>query len=70
MTASGKRSAVKLRVQQVRSGIGFEERQKATLRALGLGKVGRTRELADNPEVRAMIGKISHLVRIVGEGQG
>ena len=69
MTARAKRPAAKLRVEQYRSGIGFQKRQKATLRALGLGRVGRTRELADNPQVRAMVGRIPHLVRIVGEGQ-
>ena len=56
-----------LRVRQVRSGIGFNRKQKATLRALGLAKVGKTRALPDNPQVRAMIAKIPHLV-VVEEG--
>lgn len=51
-----------LRVKQVRSGIGFDRRQKATLRALGLGRIGRERRHPDNPQVRGMIAKISHLV--------
>ena len=38
-------------VRQIRSGIGFEESQKRTLRALGLGKMGRERTLADNEAV-------------------
>jgi large subunit ribosomal protein L30 len=58
-----------LRIRQVRSGIGYDRTQKATLRALGLGRVGRTREVPDNPQVRGMIGKIPHLVQIVGEAQ-
>jgi large subunit ribosomal protein L30 len=51
-----------LRVKQVRSGIGYEKRQNLTLRALGLGKIGRERRLPDNPQVRGMISKVSHLV--------
>ena len=60
-------SASKIRVRQVRSGIGFDRTQKATLRALGLGKLGRTRELSDNPQVRGMLAKIPHLVVIVND---
>ncbi len=56
-----------LRVRQVRSGIGFSARQKATLRALGLAKIGRERVHPDNPQVRGMIGKVSHLVEIVAD---
>jgi len=59
-----------LRVRQVRSGIGFNERQKATLRALGLEKLGRVRELPDNPQVRGMIARVSHLVVVEGPEQG
>ena len=51
-----------LRVRQVRSGIGFDRTQKATLRAMGLEKLGRVRTLPDNPQVRGMIAKVSHLV--------
>jgi len=63
-------------VRQVRSGIGFSARQKATLRALGLEKLGRVRELPDNPQVRGMVAKVSHLVVVSGrepnrsEGRG
>jgi large subunit ribosomal protein L30 len=57
-----KRTAAGLRVKQVRSGIGYEKRQNLTLRALGLGKIGRERRLPDNPQVRGMISKVSHLV--------
>ena len=54
-----------IRLRQVRSGIGFDRTQKATLRALGLEKLGRVREYPDNPAVRGMIAKIPHLVEIV-----
>jgi len=53
-----------LKIRQVRSGIGFEKSQKATLRALGLVKIGRVREFPDNPAIRGMAATISHLVVI------
>lgn len=61
MTATTKEGAT-LRVTQIRSGIGFNKSQKATLRALGLEKLRRTRNLPDNPQVRGMLAKIQHLV--------
>ena len=54
-----------LRVRQVKSGIGFNRDQKRTLRALGLGKIGRERELRDNDQVRGMIQRVIHLVEVV-----
>jgi large subunit ribosomal protein L30 len=53
-----------LRVRQVKSGIGYDRTQRATLKALGLGKLGRVREFPDNPQLRGMIAKIRHLVVI------
>jgi large subunit ribosomal protein L30 len=53
-----------LRVRQVRSGIGFEKSQKATLKALGLVKIGRVREVPDNAAIRGMVATIPHLVVI------
>jgi large subunit ribosomal protein L30 len=55
-----------LKVRQIRSGICCNETQKATLRALGLEKIGRVRTFPDNPQVRGMVAKIPHLVEIVG----
>ena len=54
-----------IKIRQVRSGIGFDKTQKATLRALGLVKIGRVREFPDNPAIRGMAAKISHLVVIL-----
>ena len=54
-------------VTQIASGIGRAEKQKATLRGLGLGKIGRSRTLEDTPSVRGMANAIPHLVRIEGE---
>jgi len=54
-----------IRIRQIRSGIGFDKTQKATLRALGLEKLGRVREFPDNDAVRGMVAKVPHLVEIV-----
>ena len=64
MTPAAKRAKPILRVRQVRSGIGCNQRQNATLKALGLAKLGRVRVHPDTPQIRGMIGKISHLVII------
>ena len=54
----------KLTITQVRSGIGQSRRHRGTLRALGLGKIGRSVERADSPELAGMLRKVRHLVRI------
>ena len=53
-----------LRLTQVKSSIGFRSDQEKTLRALGLGRIGRTVEQVDNPSVRGMIFKVKHLVEV------
>jgi large subunit ribosomal protein L30 len=54
----------KLRITQVRSKIGQSERHRGTLRALGLGKIGRTAEHEESPVVAGMLRKVRHLVRV------
>jgi large subunit ribosomal protein L30 len=54
-----------LRVTQVRSGIGTKPKHRATLRALGLRRLGQSRVLADRPEVRGMLARVPHLVEVV-----
>jgi large subunit ribosomal protein L30 len=54
----------KIRITQTGSPIGRTDDQRATLVGLGLNKRHRTRELVDTPEVRGMINKIRHLVRV------
>jgi large subunit ribosomal protein L30 len=54
-------------VKQVGSPIRREKSQRATLIGLGLNKMNKQRELIDTPEVRGMINKLPHLVRVVGE---
>ena len=56
--------AAKVRVTQVRSSIGQTDRHRGTLRALGLGKIGRTAEHAESPQLAGMLRKVRHLVRV------
>ena len=56
--------ATKLKITQIRSGIGETERHRGTLRALGLGKIGRSVERDESPEVLGMLRKIRHLVKV------
>jgi large subunit ribosomal protein L30 len=53
-----------LKVTLTRSQIGIKPKQRGTLRALGLGKIGSTNTLPDRPEVRGMINKVPHLVKV------
>ncbi len=54
----------RLLVTQVRSAIGAKPKQRGTLRALGLGRIGRSRTLPDRPEIRGMIARVPHLVTV------
>jgi large subunit ribosomal protein L30 len=58
---------MKLKITQVRSGIGQSDRHLGTLRALGLGKIGRTAEQGDSPQLRGMLRQVRHLVRVDGK---
>jgi large subunit ribosomal protein L30 len=51
-------------VTQVRSGISQKPKHRGTLRALGLGKIGRSNILPDRPEIRGMIARVPHLVSV------
>lgn len=53
-----------LRITQVKSSIGYKKDQEKTLKALGLGKIGRTVEQVDNDCIRGMIFKVKHLVEV------
>jgi large subunit ribosomal protein L30 len=57
----------RLRITQVRSQIGQTQRHRGTLRALGLGRIGRTVEREDSRETLGMLRKVRHLVRIEEE---
>jgi large subunit ribosomal protein L30 len=54
----------KLRITWVKSGIGYPQRQKGTIRALGLRRLGDSVEQADTPVIRGMVDKVSHLVQV------
>ena len=54
----------RVQVRQVKSAIGYRGDQRATLRGLGLGKLGSISELEDTPSVRGMIKKVRHLLKV------
>ena len=56
--------ADQLRVTQVRSAIGTKPKHRATLRALGLRRLGRSNVLPDRPEIRGMLARVPHLVKV------
>jgi len=56
--------AIKLKVTQVKSGIGRSETQKRTLAGLGLRGPHTTKVLLDTPSIRGMIRKVSHLITV------
>jgi large subunit ribosomal protein L30 len=57
-------TVAKLKITQTRSQIGQTERHRGTLRALGLGKIGKTTERDDSPETLGMLRKVRHLVKV------
>ena len=54
----------KVKITQVRSKIGQSERHRGTLRALGLGKIGRSVEHEKTPVLAGMLRKVGHLVKV------
>ena len=56
--------AAQLKLTQVRSAIGSKPVHRGTLRALGLGRIGKTHTLPDRPEIRGMIARVPHLITI------
>lgn len=59
-----------IRITYVRSAIGRKQDQKDTIRSLGFRRLNQTLEKPDNPSIRGMIKKVSHLVRIEDEDEG
>jgi len=62
-TASG--TGKTIQVKLVRSPIGYNKTQKATVRALGLTKMHQVVEKEDTPVIRGMINRVSHLVQVI-----
>jgi large subunit ribosomal protein L30 len=54
----------KIKIKQVKSGIDRPERQKLTLKALGLKKLNATKEVEATPQILGMVKKVSHLVSV------
>ena len=54
----------KVKIKQVRSSVGQSQRHRGTLRALGLGRIGRTAEHTESPQLAGMLRKVRHLVEI------
>jgi large subunit ribosomal protein L30 len=57
-----------LKVTQTRSRNGSDKSQAATLRSLGLRRIGQQVEVADSPQARGMIAKVRHLVEVSEDG--
>ncbi|MFO8148895.1 MAG: 50S ribosomal protein L30 [Trueperaceae bacterium] len=57
-----------MRITLKRSLIGVDKHQRATVFALGLRKIGDTREVTDSPDVRGMVRKVGYLLEIEGQG--
>jgi len=57
-------------VTQVRSSIGTKPKHRGTLRALGLGRIGKTNTLPDRPEIRGMIARVPHLIEVGEDVEG
>jgi large subunit ribosomal protein L30 len=56
-------------VTQVRSSIGAKPKHRGTLRALGLGRIGKSNTLPDRPEIRGMIAKVPHMITVDEEAE-
>jgi large subunit ribosomal protein L30 len=54
----------KIKITQVKSGIDRSERQKLTLKALGLNKLHATKEVEATPQILGMVKKVNHLIKV------
>jgi large subunit ribosomal protein L30 len=57
-------SEKKIRITQIVSGHGQKPGQQATLIGLGLNKISKSREVNDTPEIRGMVRKVAHLLKV------
>ena len=65
-----KKAGPKLRVTQIRSGIGFDKKQSVVLRGLGLRRIRHTVEVPDTAGIRGMLHKVRHLVTVASKEAG
>lgn len=61
---SHKTDTKRLRITLVRSPLGYSQRQKDTVRALGLRRMHQSVEQQDTPQLRGMVAKVAHLVKV------
>jgi large subunit ribosomal protein L30 len=54
-----------LKVTQIKSSAHAKPKSRGTLRALGLGRIGKTNILPDRPEIRGMIARVPHLIEVI-----
>jgi len=64
MAAADAGEGARIRVTQVRSAIGTKPKHRGTLRALGLGRIGKSNVLPDRAEIRGMVARVPHLVKV------
>ncbi|MGA0231192.1 MAG: 50S ribosomal protein L30, partial [Ilumatobacteraceae bacterium] len=62
-------SEKQISVTQIKSSIGAKPKTRGTLRALGLGRIGKTNTLPDRPEIRGMLLRVPHLVEVTEGGE-
>jgi large subunit ribosomal protein L30 len=60
--------AASLKLRQVRSSNGASQKQRDSLRTLGLGRIGKSAERPDDPAIRGLLRKVSHLVVVETRG--
>jgi large subunit ribosomal protein L30 len=58
------KAEARLVVTQIRSAIGSKPKHRGTLRALGLRGIGQSNDLPDRPEIRGMLARVPHLIRV------
>jgi large subunit ribosomal protein L30 len=63
-TSTKKTDGSRLHVTQTRSAIGAKPKHRGTLRALGLRGIGQSNDLPDRPEIRGMLARVPHMVRV------
>jgi large subunit ribosomal protein L30 len=63
-TSAKETGGSRLLVTQTRSAIGSKPKHRGTLRALGLRGIGQSNELPDRPEIRGMLARVPHLIRV------
>ena len=62
--AAKKKTGKQIEITLVKSPIGYSQRQKGTVRALGLRRINQSRIHEDTPVIRGMIAKVSHLLKV------